>query len=176
MWGCREACCAGVWEAMHGLRATSPHASASAAACTRGATAAAPPPMATPLPAPRNLLTARRLHPSPRGQCLRHTNLPAAVSTTSGAAAIGQGPPVCCSRTLCTLSLSATLAIHPVPQSIQLYPLPLPQPLSADPACLLCPSAPTCRPPVSFAVAMARRRKSGEVEPADLMLHLQRKW
>lgn len=38
--------------------------------------------------------------------------------------------------------------------------------------CLL-PALPAA---ASFAVAMARRRKSEEVEPADLLLYLERTW
>lgn len=39
-----------------------------------------------------------------------------------------------------------------------------------------CSAAPPLPTPVSFAVAMARRRKSEEIEPADLLLYLERTW
>ena len=38
------------------------------------------------------------------------------------------------------------------------------------------PLPPAPVPTVSFAVAMARRRKSEDIEPADLLLYLERTW
>lgn len=63
-------------------------------------------------PRPRNLLTARRPRPSPRGQCLRHSKPRRCLN--SGAAAIGQGPPVCCSSTPCTPRHSKNNALRPI--------------------------------------------------------------
>jgi hypothetical protein len=58
--------------------------------------------------------------------------------------------------------------MHDTPFPAHICSLSLPAHASA---CL-----PACLPAVSFAVSMARRRKAEEIEPADLLLHLERTW
>ena len=92
-----------------------------------------------------------------------------------GAAAIGQGPPACSAR-----HTHPPLISCPFHNLFLTHLLPAPalactpftsacsRPLPCLPACLRCA--------VSFAVSMARRRKAEEIEPADLLLHLERTW